>query len=94
MNGGQVFIEMQDAVTGVRIGHATMDVRYYEGGYEPQTVIPGEQITMLMEFQGIDALLPAGTRSSLDIFRIKDKTTWPPLVEMYVSDHILPSICV
>ena len=40
-DGGQIFIEMQDAETGMRIGHATMDVRYYEGGYEPQTVIPG-----------------------------------------------------
>ena len=37
-----------------------MDVRYHAGGYDAQTVIPGQTITMLMEFQGIDALLPAG----------------------------------
>ncbi len=59
-DGGQVFVEMQDAQTGMRIGHATMDVRYHEGGSEPKTVIPGQQIVMMMEFQGIDAIIPAG----------------------------------
>ena len=59
-DGGQVFIEMQDSETGVRLGHATMDVRYHAGGYEAQTVVPGEIIVMLMEFQAIDAILPAG----------------------------------
>ena len=59
-DGGQVFIEMQDLVTGARIGHATMDVRYHEGGSEPQTVTPGQEVTMMMEFQAIDALIPAG----------------------------------
>ena len=59
-DGGQVFIEMQDLVTGLRIGHSTMDVRYHEGGSEPQTVTPGQEVTMMMEFQAIDALIPAG----------------------------------
>ena len=59
-NGGQVFILMEDAETGLRLGHATMDVRYHAGGYDAQTVIPGELVTMLMEFQAIDAILPAG----------------------------------
>ena len=59
-NGGQIFVEMQDGETGLRLGHATMDIRYHAGGYDAQTVIPGEAITMLMEFQAIDAILPAG----------------------------------
>ena len=59
-DGGQIFIEMQNLETGVRIGHATMDVRYYEGGYEPKTVVPGQEITMMMEFQGIDAIVNPG----------------------------------
>jgi len=59
-DGGQVFVEMQDSVTGVRIGHATMDIRYHAGGYEPRTVFPTEQVTMKMEFQAIDAIIPAG----------------------------------
>ena len=37
-----------------------MDIRYHAGGSEPQTVFPGQEIVMLMEFQGIDALLPGG----------------------------------
>jgi predicted acyl esterase len=59
-DGGQVFVELQDAQTGLRLGHATMDVRYHAGGSEPQTVIPSQSITLLMEFQSIDAILPAG----------------------------------
>jgi hypothetical protein len=59
-DGGQVFILMEDMMTGTRIGHATMDVRYHEGGSEPQTVTPGQEVTMMMEFQAIDALVPAG----------------------------------
>ena len=59
-DGGQVFIEMQNLETGVRLGHATMDVRYYEGGHEPQTVVPGQEITMMMEFQAIDAVVNPG----------------------------------
>ncbi len=59
-DGGQVFILMEDMMTGVRIGHATMDVRYHEGGSEPQTVTPGQEVTMMMEFQAIDAIVPAG----------------------------------
>ena len=59
-DGGQIFVEMQNMETGTRIGHATMDVRYHEGGYEPQTVIPGQEITMMMEFQAIDAIVQAG----------------------------------
>tara|TARA_Y100001936_G_scaffold63738_1_gene62658 strand:+ start:310 stop:2112 length:1803 start_codon:yes stop_codon:yes gene_type:complete len=59
-DGGQVFVEMQDAQTGMRVGHATMDVRYHAGGSEPQTVTPGDAVTMMMEFQAIDAIIPAG----------------------------------
>ena len=59
-DGGQIFVEMQDSENGLRLGHATMDIRYHAGGYSPQTVFTGQSLTMLMEFQGIDAILPAG----------------------------------
>ena len=59
-DGGQIFAELQDIETGLRLGHATMDIRYHAGGNDPQTVIPNQQLTMMMEFQAIDALLPAG----------------------------------
>ena len=60
MDGGQIFAEMQDAETGLRLGHATMDIRYHQGGSDPTTVLPGQGLTMMMEFQAIDAILPAG----------------------------------
>ena len=60
MDGGQIFVELQDAETNLRLGHATMDIRYHQGGSEPTTVLPGQSLTMLMEFQAIDAVLPAG----------------------------------
>ena len=60
MDGGQIFAELQDAETGLRLGHATMDIRYHAGGYDPQTVFPGQSLVMLMEFQGLDVILPAG----------------------------------
>ena len=37
-----------------------MDIRYHQGGYEPTTVLPGQSLTMLMEFQAMDVILPAG----------------------------------
>ena len=60
MDGGQIFVEIQDAETNLRLGHATMDIRYHQGGSDPTTVLPGQSLTMFMEFQAIDALLPAG----------------------------------
>jgi hypothetical protein len=59
-DGGQIFAEMRDGQTGLRFGHATMDVRYHAGGYDAQTVVPFSPVKMLMEFQGLDVLLPAG----------------------------------
>ena len=60
MVGGVIFAELQVADSGMRLGQATMDIRYHAGGYDPQTVFPGQSLVMMMEFQGIDAILPAG----------------------------------
>jgi len=92
-NGGQVFIEMQDAETGMRIGHATMDVRYHAGGYDPQTVIPGQEITMMMEFQAIDAILPAGHGLRF-IFSDQGEDYLAPACGNACTVHILPSLSV
>ena len=56
---------MYDATEGLRIGHATMDVRYRDGGHEAQTVIPFATYTMQMEFNPIDAIIPAGNDISI-----------------------------
>ena len=90
-DGGQVFIEMQDSETGIRLGHATMDVRYHAGGYEAQTVIPGQTITMLMEFQGIDAILPAGHGITF-VLSESGEDYLPPACTPSCSMHIIPSV--
>ena len=83
-DGGQVFVEMQDAETGLRLGHATMDVRYHAGGYEAQTVIPGQEITLLMEFQAIDAIFYQPGMEFDSYLAIKVRTTLLLLVEILV----------
>jgi hypothetical protein len=90
-DGGQVFIEMQDSETGIRLGHATMDVRYHAGGYDAQTVIPGQTITMLMEFQGIDAILPAGHGITF-VLSESGEDYLPPACTPSCSMHIIPSV--
>ena len=59
-NGGQLFVTMNDATAGLRLGHATMDVRYRAGGYESQVARPLSEYTMLMEFNPMDVRIPAG----------------------------------
>ena len=89
-DGGQVFIEMQDSETGIRLGHATMDVRYHAGGYDAQTVIPGQTVTMLMEFQGIDALLPANHGITF-VLSESGEDYLPPACTPSCSMHVIPS---
>jgi hypothetical protein len=64
-DGGQIFATMFDATTGLRIGHATMDVRYRDGGHEAKIVTPFTDYLMLMEFNPIDAIIPAGNDISI-----------------------------
>ena len=91
MDGGQIFAELRDSETGIRLGHATMDIRYHAGGYEPQTVLPSEQLTMMMEFQAIDAILPAG--HGIDIlFSETGEDYLAPACGSSCSIHILPSL--
>ncbi|MDE0574630.1 MAG: CocE/NonD family hydrolase [Candidatus Poseidoniales archaeon] len=89
-DGGQVFIEMQDAETGLRLGHATMDIRYHAGGYDAQTVIPGVAVTMMMEFQAIDAILPAG-HGLLFIMSDQGEDYLAPACGNACTVHVLPS---
>ena len=89
-DGGQVFIEMQDAETGLRLGHATMDIRYHAGGYDAQTVIPGVAVTMMMEFQAIDAILPAGHGLTF-IMSDQGEDYLAPACGNACTVHVLPS---
>ena len=91
MDGGQVFAELRDSETGIRLGHATMDIRYHAGGYEPQTVLPSQQVTMMMEFQAIDAILPAGHGINI-VFTESGEDYLAPACGPSCTVHILPSI--
>jgi predicted acyl esterase len=59
-NGGQLFVTMYDGTSGLRLGHATMDVRYRDGGYEAQPTSPMTGYRMLMEFNPMDVIVPKG----------------------------------
>ena len=66
-DGGQIFATMYDATENLRIGHATMDVRYRDGGYEAKTVAPLTTYNMQMEFNPIDAIIPAGNEIRIEL---------------------------
>ena len=66
-DGGQIFAAMYDATENLRIGHATMDVRYRDGGYEAKTVAPFTTYNMQMEFNPIDAIIPAGNEIRIEL---------------------------
>ena len=68
-NGGQIFATLNDETTGIRLGHAVMDLRYRNGGYDAEPVlfaIP-HPYTMLMEFNPLDVVLPAGHSLSIEL---------------------------
>ena len=66
-SGGQLFVTMNDATANLRLGHATMDVRYREGGYESQAASALTTYTMLMEFNPMDVIVPAGHEIRIEL---------------------------
>ena len=59
---------MYDETLGLRLGHAVMDIRYRDGGYDAQPVSPlFGSYTMLMEFNPLDVVLPAGHHLSIEL---------------------------
>ena len=66
-NGGQLFVTMLDGTTGLRLGHATMDLRYRDGGHEAKSVTPFSSYVMKMEFNPMDVIIPEGSTIQLEI---------------------------
>jgi len=66
-NGGQIFATLYDDTANLRLGHATMDIRYRDGGYDAKPTAPLSQYTMLMEFNPLDVVLPAGHALRLEL---------------------------
>ena len=67
-----------------------MDIRYHEGGSEPQTVLPNDRQYMRMEFQGIDAIIPPGNGIRL-IMTESGEDYLAPLCGNACPIHIIPS---
>lgn len=66
-NGGQIFATLWDETIGLRLGHAVMDLRYRDGGYDAKPVSPFGSYTMLMEFNPLDVVLPAGHELAIEL---------------------------
>ena len=87
-DGGQVFAELQDIETGLRLGHANGYSISCRRQYS-QTVTPNQQLTMMMEFQAIDAILPAAWPKI--VFTDTGEDYLAPVRGAACVVHILPS---
>jgi len=66
-NGGQIFATLRDITDDMRLGHAVMDVRYREGGYDANPALPFQNYLMKMEFNPMDVHVPAGHTLALEL---------------------------
>jgi len=57
-SSGHLFVEMVQASSGMHLGHAVMDLRFYDGGVEGEVLTPGETVIAKMEFFGMDVIIP------------------------------------
>jgi hypothetical protein len=68
-SGGQVYAELRDMTADLRLGHAIMDLRYAAGKgtgtADAKPVIPGVPLLAKMQFEIMDAVVPAGHRLQL-----------------------------
>lgn len=65
-DGGQLYAELVDLDDdNLHLGHAILDVRYAAGGRAPDPVVPGLAMRVRLEFEPLDAVLPADHRLGL-----------------------------
>ena len=64
---GHLFVEMVQSSNGMHLGHAVMDLRFYDGGKEGQVLNPGQTVIAKMEFFGMDVIIPEGDSIQLII---------------------------
>ena len=57
---GHLFVEMVQSSNGMHLGHAVMDLRFFDGGKEGQVLNPGQTVLAKMEFFGMDVIIPEG----------------------------------
>jgi len=82
---GHLFVEMVQSSNGMHLGHAVMDLRFYEGGKDGQTLSPGETIIAKMEFFGMDVVIPEGDGIQLIISQTGEDYIPSPVSTMPVT---------
>jgi predicted acyl esterase len=85
--GGQLFAQLQDAKSGLRLGHAIMDLRFHAGGKDASSVVPGQPIVARMEFQAMDIVLEEDTK-----LRLVLEATGEDYLPSPVSDPVLVTV--
>ncbi len=86
-NGGQVYAELVDLDDdGLHLGHAIMDLRYASGGRAPEPVAPGLAMKVRLEFEPLDAVLPADHRLGLRYASIGEDYVSPTVTNPVLLD--------
>jgi hypothetical protein len=100
-SGGQVYAELRDMTADLRLGHAIMDLRYADGKgtgtADAKPVIPGAPLLAKMQFEIMDAVVPAGHRLQLVLAGtgrdyLPSADAAPVLVQAASSTLSLPTI--
>ena len=72
---------MVQTSSGMHLGHAVMDLRFYAGGKDAQVLLPGSTVIAQMEFFGMDVVIPEGDGVSLIITQTgEDYVPSPPSI--------------
>ena len=82
---GHLFVEMVRSSDEMHLGHAVMDLRFYNGGREGQVLAPGSTVIAKMEFFGMDVVVPAGDGVSLLITQTGEDYVPSPVSTQPVS---------
>ena len=82
---GHLFVEMVRSSDEMHLGHAVMDLRFYNGGREGQVLVPGSTVIAKMEFFGMDVVVPAGDGVSLLISQTGEDYVPSPVSTQPVS---------
>ena len=94
---GHLFIEMQDAETGMHLGHAVMDLRFHAGGKDGSALLPLAEVTAMMEFFPMDVVVPAGHSILLIITQTGEDYIPSPAcvgpVSLDLGENSILSIC-
>jgi predicted acyl esterase len=94
--GGTLYAELHEVTAEgeeVLLGHASMDLRYHQGGTQQQEVVPGQRITAKMQLLPMDVLVQEGSKLKLTLEQNHDAFLPAPQqgpVEVHVGGDASP----